>query len=277
MKDTVPIFIVSSGRSGTQMMHKILGEFFEVETQHEYLLHYVKPLAVKFRAGLIGIDVVKNELIKLYGSAILYTEKKIWVDTSYALSWIIKPLYGVFPNARFVHLVRDGRKVVSSFYHKLTDEIYDNRRTAIIERWLKNPGSIPEPPPEKRYWWYVPVNEPQIYREFQGYSQFERICFHWKDVNEWALKGLASVPEQQKYFTRLENIIQSKNFLRALIEFIGLEYHDSLFMLLDRPHNVNRPEDYPLTREELASFKRIAWDIMERFGYDREEEYRMKY
>ena len=51
--ETRPIFIVSSGRSGTAMMEKLFGAFPQVEMHHEYMVQITQPLAVKRYLGLI--------------------------------------------------------------------------------------------------------------------------------------------------------------------------------------------------------------------------------
>ena len=48
---TRPFFIVSSGRSGTAMLHKVLSAEGTVEMHHEYMVHIVQPLAVKRYMG----------------------------------------------------------------------------------------------------------------------------------------------------------------------------------------------------------------------------------
>ena len=49
-----PFFIVSSGRSGTAMLHKALSAVPGVEMHHEYMVQIIQPLAVKRYLGLVG-------------------------------------------------------------------------------------------------------------------------------------------------------------------------------------------------------------------------------
>ena len=48
-----PFFIVSSGRSGTAMLHKALSAVQGVEMHHEYMVQITQPLAVRRYLGLI--------------------------------------------------------------------------------------------------------------------------------------------------------------------------------------------------------------------------------
>jgi len=49
------------------------------------------------------------------------------------LSWLIPDLAALFPDAKFVHLVRDGRKVAGSYFRKLGAECYDDRSTHVFQ------------------------------------------------------------------------------------------------------------------------------------------------
>ena len=48
-----PFFIVSSGRSGTAMLHKALSAVPGVEMHHEYMVQITQPLAVRRYLGLV--------------------------------------------------------------------------------------------------------------------------------------------------------------------------------------------------------------------------------
>ena len=76
---------------------------------------------------------------------------------------------------------------------------------------------------------------------------------------------------------RLEDLVGRADARQGLLNFLGLPWDDRVVGLLNRPHNVNRPEDYPLTAEQNEQFKLVAGDVMQSFGYDRRPEYRVAY
>lgn len=276
-KKTQPFFIVSSGRSGTQMMEKLLSTFPNLEMHHEYLCTHVQPIAVRYYLGLMSFREVCETLAKLHGSAIHYSRADLWGDSSNKLSWLIEGLHELFPSAKFIYLVRDGRKVVSSFYHKLGDECYDDRSTAILQAYLDDPVKNPSPPPEKKYWWNLPRPGASQAEAFLSYNQFQRICFHWGEVNRFILDKLAKIAPERKRTYKLEELVSDSDLLRDMLAFLNLPYSDSLFSMLQRPHNVNVPRDYPLTKEQREQLMTLAGDMMRYFGYDQTEEYRMVY
>jgi len=274
---TQPFFIVSSARSGTKMMEKLLGRFENVEMHHEYLCTHVQPLAVRYYMGLISLDKVCDILEGLHGAAIRYSDKELWGDSSNKLSWLIEPLDKLFETAKFIHLVRDGRKVVSSYYHKLNNECYDDKSTSILQAHIDDPARYPAPPPEKKYWWNLPRPGTSLCDEFRQYTQFQRICFHWAEVNRFILDKLKNIEPKRKRIYKLEELVKTPELVKDMLEFLGLPYTDEDFAILQRPHNVSVPEDYPLTEEQIRQFYNIAGDMMRYFGYDKSAEYRVVY
>src|SRR5471032_1797961 len=96
-----PFFIVSSGRSGTAMLHKALSAKPGVEMHHEYAVQITQPLAVKRYLGLIDEAETRKVLQETFGAAIQYSEAAHWGDSSNKLSWLIPDLATLFPQARF--------------------------------------------------------------------------------------------------------------------------------------------------------------------------------
>lgn len=270
-----PFFIVSSGRSGTAMLHKAFSAIPEVEMHHEYMVQIIQPLAVRRAMGLSGADEAAAVLKSTYGAAVHYSDKAFWGDSSNKLSWLIPDLAALFGQAKFVHLVRDGRKVAGSYFHKLGDECYDDRSTAILKAYAFD--GAPMPPPEKKYWWPLPKADDPAAGAFAGYNQFERIAWHWAEINRVILRDLVTLPSDKTLFVKLEDLRADEAVLRNLYDFLCLPYTPAAFAMFQRPHNVNRPEDQLLSDAERARFDAIAGAMMVRLGYAAEPEYVVNY
>ena len=272
-----PFFIVSSGRSGTAMLTKALGRARPVTIEHEYMVHLVQPLSVRRYRGLASAEDARAILSSAHGGAVRYAQTALWGDSSNKLSWLIPDLAALFPEARFVHLVRDGRKVASSYFHKLGAECYDDRSSEILAAYLAAPSRTIAPPPEKKYWWPQPNPGDPMAEKFAGFHQFERICWHWREVNRVILDALADIPDDRRLFLRLEDLRVQSSSVASLFEFLGLRFLEEYFEVFARPHNVNRPVDTMLTPEQSAQFQRIAQPMMERLGYAGRPEYAVNY
>ncbi len=272
-----PFFIVSSGRSGTAMLHKALSGAGDVEMHHEYMVQITQPLAVKRYLGLIDEAQCRSAIADIYAAAIHYSEAAHWGDSSNKLSWLIPDLAALLPAAKFVHLVRDGRKVASSYFHKLGDECYDDRSVAILQAHYDHPDKHPAPPPEKKYWWPLPRKTDPLADPFRSQDQFARIAWHWAEINRVALAELAKLPASRTLFVKLEELRSTPSLVEELYEFLELPFRDSDFAQFARPHNVNRPEDKLLDARQTAQFETIATDMMEQLGYAGTPEYVVNY
>jgi hypothetical protein len=259
------------------MLVKALGVERTVTIEHEYMVHLVQPLAVRRYWGLASADETQALLARTHGAALHYAATPLWGDSSNKLSWLIADLAAVFPQARFVHLVRDGRKVASSYFHKLADECYDDRSTKIMAAHLAAPNSIPAPPPEKKYWWPQPKSDDPWADEFAGFNRFQRVAWHWAEVNRRIFDTISWVADEQRLFVRLEDLRAQPSSVASLFEFLGLRFRDEHFSAFARPHNVNRPVDKMLTDAQSAEFSRIAAPMMQRLGYADRPEYAVNY
>ena len=272
-----PFFIVSSGRSGTAMLHKALSANTAVDMNHEYAVQITQPLAVRRYLDLCDSHEAQKTLAQTHIGAIAYSAGKFWGDSSNKLSWLIAELAQLLPNAKFVHLVRDGRKVAGSYFRKLSGECYDDASTRILQAHYDDPTHTLAPPPEKKYWWPMPRRSDPLAQEFRGFDQFERMCWHWAEVNRVILEALSVLPAQQQLFIRLEDLRSSPDTARALYDFLNLPYRDADFSAFKKPHNVNRPEDRVLDASERRRFEPIAQPMMQRLGYAEIAEYVVNY
>jgi hypothetical protein len=272
-------FIVSSGRSGTAMLQKALSTAAgnALEIHHEYMVHIVQPLAVRRYMGWAGRDEAVSVLRATHAAAVHYSEAPQWADSSNKLSWLIPELAEILPQSKFVHLVRDGRKVAGSYFRKLGAECYDDRSTAILAAYAANRSREVVPPPEKKYWWPLPRPSDPGLPAFRGYSQFERIVWHWAEINRVILESLAAVEPARHHFVRLEDLYGGADASRALFDFLGITYDPAVPQLFERPHNVNRPQDRLLTDDQQQQFESIAAAIMSRLGYAGRPEYVVNY
>ena len=276
-KETIPIFVVGSGRSGTRTIFKLLSGIPKIEIYHEYLCTHIQQVSAMYYMQLIDKDEVKQKIKKLHGSAIYYTKAKYWVDCSNKLSWIIEPLFELFPQAKFVNLVRDGRKVASSFFHKLGTEMYDDDSVRIMQDWLSHRNSAYIPPPEKKYWWNIPQKGQLFAEDFPKFNRFQRCCYQWREANRVIIDSLKKIPKNQQLLVKLEELTTHKDVLKRFLEFFVVEYGNHFFEFLQTPQNVFFPMDFKLTDKQTKQFNQIAGDMMNRLGYANKEEYIVDY
>jgi hypothetical protein len=275
MINTQPIFILGTGRCGTLQISELLQSTKVVESHHEYLFENILKPAVLYKMNYICDKDIRSILKEVYTPAIHYSSKKTWIDSSNALPWVVQPLYDLFPNAIFIHIVRDGRKVVSSFFNKFNNIIYDDESVSILMNWLEGEGIMP--PPEKKYWRPTPLPGEDFYKEFSLYDRFERLSYYWKEVNLSIQSSFAFIPEAQKYTFKLEDIVSDECELMNFFDAVRVPYDSKYFQALKRPVNVAQPKNYLLTSDEKRKFNKICHKTMKKFKYLDKDEYVVEY
>ena len=171
-------------------------------------------------------------------------------------------LASLFPKAKFVHLVRDGRKVVSSFFYKLNS--HDYRSAKILKDWFEGTEAL-APPLDEKFWWPCMDDD-----------RFARICRHWVESNKAIFKALDRVDEENKLFFRLEDMVASEKELKRFLDFLSVSHDPSFVSVLKRPEHVYVPVDFKLTKEQEEKFVEVAMPMMRKLGYNGEE-YRVEY
>ena len=128
-----PIFIVGAPRSGTSMLHWALVQHKSLwgSAESDFLSTLIEGAETAFASGtkfgefhwLIKERVSKSEFFQHVGNAVesLYFSRSgglRWVDQTphYVLHY--SGLSAMFPGAKFIHIVRDGRQVINSMQEK---------------------------------------------------------------------------------------------------------------------------------------------------------------
>ncbi|MEW6570348.1 MAG: sulfotransferase [Nitrospirota bacterium] len=141
----VPVFIAGCGRSGTTLLGAMLGAHteclcipelpFKVDifsylqrTEKIKATDIMNKIRRNWRFQIWGLDITSPPLasgevtsleilewiIKRYGQKVGKPNPSIWVDHTNNNIKYFSLLYEYFPNARMIHLVRDGRAVAAS-------------------------------------------------------------------------------------------------------------------------------------------------------------------
>lgn len=128
-----PIFIVGAPRSGTSMLHWALVQHENLwgSAESDFLRPIVRGIESAYESGtnlgdyhwLIKENVSKAEFMQFIGQGIesLYFSRSgglRWVDQTPQYVLDFSSLAAMFPCARFIHIVRDGRQVICSMQEK---------------------------------------------------------------------------------------------------------------------------------------------------------------
>jgi hypothetical protein len=279
-------FVIGQPRSGTGFIAHLLNSAGSVVCLHQNLLtltcHQIVPAAFAYYEKRYPVEEIER-LIKFYDM-----REEIQIDSSWHSTWMLRPLQKAFPQAKFVHLVRDPRSNIRAMYneHDFYGTLFTvpEAREAFM-RWCVR---------QNRSWLYVLMhnmlsNLPRIDRaDWDELSPFERNCAFWAEGHRLALDALS---ERNGYLlVRLEDLGRDAGATATrILEFLDLPVPPSEKLSRVLGTKVNSKEDSMWTeihrikattngtllpdsyadwpRDYKETLKRLCGDTAARLGY----------
>jgi hypothetical protein len=266
-----PIFIIGAPRSGTSLLYAILrasrrtahwpGEAHEV-WERDY-----HPALRGWGSNVLDAsDVDPRAAARIRNSFFLVTGRsKRLIDKTPRNALRVPFVNKLFGDCRFVFLQRDGRDNVSSLITAWRTPRYRTYR-------LPDPHSISGVDPE---WWKF-VLYPGWRDDTSG--PLEVVCAkQWSFSNEFALDGLAIVPERRHITVRYEDLVERpEQEVGRVVSFLDLPYEEAVRTRAretgSRPINIVTPPERGKWRREnpaeIESILALIAPTMERLGYE---------
>ena len=201
MRKNSPIFISSSGRSGSTSIVEALSKIENVSAHHgPKNKHFERINCLRYlnRRGGSGAssDQVISKLKKYRDPLIkqVESEGKVYIESSWFISAMLPELVQLYPNAKIVHLVRDGRDFVRSGMNRFwfSGKQSDLKRVGIWTRDKWSPPALCE-------------------------TRFQKICWLWAEQQRVMQAGLKEIPLKNNFgVVRFEDLVSS-----GLGEFIN--------------------------------------------------------
>jgi acetyltransferase-like isoleucine patch superfamily enzyme len=192
-------FVVSTGRAGSKTMAGLLSQHPDVTCIHEHVPQLVR-LSSEYAYSWKTREQVKAELIAIYLESKTYPSG-FYGESNQKLFNLFPILAELFPRAKFIWLMRDGRNVVASY--------------ASHERGIFSPEEHAQGSPiihGWRRWAYYRLegNKCGVFSdgEWAVMSRFERACWFWYYVNNQIENHLQELPTEQWMSLKLETLAE---------------------------------------------------------------------
>lgn len=257
-----PVFVLSTGRAGSNMLARALAVLPGVCSLHEPQPHLVTEGYLRWKGRLSpdrALQYVRHKRADLIGQ--VSDNGLQYVESSHYWAHLVPELHRAF-DARFVFLHRDGRRFAQSglaresWYGPMTIE---DRVKSALRRATVKPIGHP--------WFDHRLDPPRNLS-----SRVERLAWLWCEINEVILRDLAEVPEEHAFQLPLESI--NAETLGALASFLG---RDAAPPIVDQMAEVasSRPNSsessgrvrQPWSDGHEEAFLTVANATMERLGY----------
>jgi hypothetical protein len=206
-----PIFVVGAPRSGTTFVGESLGAIRAISYHHEPIL--TKATARYVYDGRWDWDTARRHYRRVYRWLMrVHNDGDLrFAEKTPRNSLIMDFLAHTFPDAKFVHVVRDGRASAAS-HVKQPWLRQDQPR-----RQLYEPGG--DPMGAHAQFWVEPERIP----EFESTTDVHRCIWIWRRFLEAALKASRALPKERYCELRYEDLVtSSERHAELLLDFLGI-------------------------------------------------------
>ena len=173
---------------------------------------------------------------------------------------ITRFLAEAFPEAQFIHAIRDGRDAALS----LSEKPWLSRRLAGLA--LYEPGGYPLGPYAQAW------VEPERVAEFEQTTDIHRTIWAWRRFTSAALEAGAQLPANRYLEVRYESLVSDpRTEATRLLDFLGMTASDSRARFTEQltqanPKSVGRWKR-ALDRESLRQIEAEAGPLLRDLGY----------
>ncbi|MCI5123032.1 MAG: hypothetical protein D3925_00785 [Candidatus Electrothrix sp. AR5] len=252
-----PVFVLSTGRCGTQTMSALAALIPDVDSHHEpeptllepsylYCMQLCSDAESNFWQQLLAAN--RDELIRQ-----AVRSEKIYFETNNRMALLCDLLTSYYPKAKFIHLVRHPCDFVRSGMRR---KYYNHHPWDFVR--------------------ISPRPEDPAYAGWDESSQLEKCSWLWAKTNSHIDKVLDTIPEEQRLFVRSEDIFNNVgSAVQDVLSFISDRHtpdpkkiENVLGMKLNQQTHGIFPswKDWPT--EEIHILQHHCGDLMKKYNYD---------
>lgn len=238
-----PVFILSTGRTGTDFFTRLFNE----AVPDAWSLHEPRPAFRRRGQRLLARSPARFERMYFRIPRVYRHRKRkesLYVETNYHLFACIPLIRKAFPGAMIVHIVRDGREVVTSWLNKW--------------RYITNDHITP---------FHIPGDPAQEY--WEEWDPLQRNAWYWRTVQEIVERdGVDLTLRFEEVFGgERKGVYQLLDALKGRVDYDAEEVEKLLGEKVNpSPRDLFPPyEEWPEHWKER--FQRIAGDKMAELNY----------
>jgi hypothetical protein len=242
-----PLLVVGSQNSGTTALGEAIAVHPEIENRSEARTLWDPHFHDRDHDMLkVAADATPADIRRLRGNFCYFqwaTRKTLVMNKHPENAFRIHFMKAIFPEAKLINIVRDGRAAVCSNYRSATTK--ENRMATPFAGYSRPPG------------WREQLDRPIL----------EQLSYMWNESVMYAST------EGAKYGAdfmevRYEDLpLRSGEIMSQIWRWIGLEVRDEYVAALPKFDDRNYKWKQALKPEEVATIERVAKPGLERFGY----------
>jgi len=211
--------------------------------------------------GELSKQQAANEVLRQRAGFVNSKTGSVYVETNAGYYGLIDVLNGVYENHRLVFIVRDGREWVSSEMN--VKELYAKKGLRkLLSHKMPAAAQFPGDP---------------LSTSWQTISRFEKLCWAWAKLNEYALSTISKNPQARLF--HFEEIFRAETRYQTLNELVsfatsmpGIEHQligSTVGRLEQKIHQSSNefPAWEKWSVDQKRHFEKICGPLMEKAGY----------
>lgn len=255
-----PLFLIGSPRSGTTFLGKCIASLPEIS-------YHFEPIATKAAARYVYEGRWSETEAKWFYKSVYKWLMRVHFNGNLRFAektprncFLIPFLAKAFPDAQFIHILRDGRDVALSLSKKpwfLASEAKSGRF---------EPGGYPYGP-FAQFW-----VEPERVKEFETTSDIHRCIWVWKRFTEEAINGLQGLSSNRYLEIRYESLaFETHKETQRLKDFLNINSSTSFESfrkaLLEVNPKLSAKWKTQLSDNQLSEIDYEAGELLSSLGY----------
>jgi len=253
-----PIFILGSPRSGTSVFSRLFGQHPELANWSEghflfdpaYLMQHTEHRWTDDHGTGFGSRRIRANVswFTRYIASRQHLPVKRFTNKLPRHTLRVPYLMKIFPDACFVHIIRDGRAVVRSMIRVVERQEKENQVLGSFAR-------------------------PTGWQEYYKNDQYEAHSRQWIGIEETVQADLAAIPTEQVFRTRYEEfILHTRDIMTDICKQFGLDTSEkAVNRWPEHLENRNVKWSQECTDEQIETMRRWLTPMLIEYGYETDE------
>lgn len=251
-KEAECVFILSTGRTGTKTLARLLGLSSAIDAFHE-----PRPQLLEERKSArweVGRDpsTYRNIFIRARGASLLKARRRgtMYAETSARMTFFAPVIAELLPKSMFIYIHREP--------------------TAIVRSGMRRGWYVDHPADFARI---CPVEGEDAFVEWDKWSPFKKICWYWDAYNRFALDFGHHVNASRMLTLRADEVFDG-TAVSPIFSHVGVEPPSSeqVDRVLSKKLNAQQRDSFPKaqawTSDMFDTLYETAGGTMKRLGYD---------
>lgn len=245
-----PVFIIGSPRSGTSIFNKMIAECEDVANFSEAIYIWSPgdkdPECDHVKGASDATDEEARRIKGAFGFYQFSRRKRIFVNKCPRSSVRLPFIEAIFPEAKYIHVYRDGRAVVSSILDLIEREPF--RQSIPLGAFCK----------------------PADWRELVKMEPLVRHACQWRDIMQTIREDSGAIDKKQWLDVSYEEFCRKPGeTMSSVFEFMGARPgKEQIRNIENMPQKNDQKWRQRFSDEEIASMNEIMGQQLRAYNYD---------